>query len=390
MIIRSPNLLDVFCAYFYSNTYLAPVDLSDEGLSKHLLTDENSTKAAELISREGVEEILSSPLSYDSEKIQQNNKVLKNQGFVLLGSKDIGNTTIPYYSVLEHKELPNYIIKSGAVRIPKDKLLSCPSNDKETTFSEEEESLFRIEMANRIKKIAQENQIDVIIPKKYLVAYKNSENIQDPTKKYCVLCEKINIPSVEETLKNIKENPKEVAKKISKLIEKTGFVDAHFGNIRVTKDLEIVITDTEPMGLMVAKGSASQRGTSVQQCARIGLYTLMMQKSVSTILPEFHSQLKQEYASLPKLSKWKFALCFLSLGIFPLGIVIASLFKVIYIGKMLKEIQKISTPPITWQKGVKPTQSLSENEKNIKITDLQKEILVHTKWIPGIALELPF
>lgn len=138
-------------------------------------------------------------MTYDFAKaVPENNKTLEGHGFKLLGSKPNLQTgqKVPFYSVIEHDDLQGWIIKSGATRIPKDVLLIGPMNDKnEMAFFKNQESILRIEMANRIAKVAQEAKIDVEIPEKKLVAYANLNGVTEATRKYCVICKKINILS---------------------------------------------------------------------------------------------------------------------------------------------------------------------------------------------------
>lgn len=342
-----PKFSDFFNSLYYSNTYTSPVDLSDKALSKHLLASEDAeaaNKAQQLISDPEVQRVLSEPLSYKPEKIQENNQVLTDRGFKLLSSKPVGTEKIPFYSVIEHDELNGWIIKSGAVRVPKDQFIIGPVNDKnEMALFTEEESLLRIAMAQRITKVANKANIEVIVPKKKLVAYNNLDGVTEATRKYCVVCEKINILSVDETIQAIKNmdtaHQKEVAKKIAKIVKKAGLVDASFDNIRLTPEGKLAFIDTEPAGLMVVKESNS-KSASVEKCARIGLYTLMHQTSqiirqtgntldVEPGLEAFREQTEKEYekVSTPKLSKWKIALSVVSIGLIPLINVVVALIK---------------------------------------------------------------
>lgn len=355
----TPTFQDFFKSFYYSNTYVPPVDLSDEGLAQHLLKNEDAAAAGiaqRLISEPNLQQVLSEPLSYDlAVKVPQNVQILENQGFKMLSSKPALPTgdIVPFYSVIEHDELRGWIIKSGANRVPTDQIMIGPANDKnEMAFFTEEEGLLRIEMAKRIAQIARESNIEVVIPKKKLVTYANLDGVTEATKKYCVVCEKIEILSVGETVEAIRamdqEKQREIAKKITTIVQKVGLVDASFDNIRLTPDGKIAIIDTEPAGLMIAKkpglwNRLFARGASVEKCARIGLFTLMTQvskvgrKETSTFglnpleaakgFEVFHKVAKEQYetSATPQLSKWKIALSILSLGLIPLINAIAAL-----------------------------------------------------------------
>ena len=372
----TPKFVDFFKSFYYSNTYVPPVDLGDQNLSKYLLKREDSETesiAQRLISNPEVRSVLSAPLSYDLEKINLNNEVLKKHGFKLLSSKPlIGNATqqsTPFYSVVEHDQLPGWVIKSGATRIPKDKLVLGPLNDKnEMAIFVEEESVLRIEMAERIAKVAQKAKIDVVIPRKRLVTYSNLEGVNEVSRKYCIVCEKINVLSTEDTVQSIKkmdaDHQKEIARKISTIVQTAGLVDASFDNIRLTADGRLAFIDTEPAGLMVAKKSGllnrlfcSSRGASVEKCVRIGLFTLMNQTSraargaaalsddgsVEPGLEAFRQEIENDYKRLssPKISKWKVTVSVLSLGLIPLMNVVRALAKTQLTKRVFKKLASI-------------------------------------------------
>lgn len=370
----TPTFSDFFKSLYYSNTYVPSVDLSEQEVSQYLLENENPKAAAiaqRLISEPEVRQVLSEPLTYDLEvAVPERNAALQRHGFKLLSRKPNLQTgkMVPFYSVIEHDDLQGWIIKSGATRIPKGQILVGPLNIhiNEMALFTEEESLLRIEMANRIQKVAQEANIDVVIPKKKLVAYSHVDGVTDPCRKYCVLCEKINILSVEDTVQAIKkmdaEHQREIARKISTIVQKAGLVDASFDNIRLTPDGKLAFIDTEPGGLMVVKkpGLWNQlfgaKGASVEKCARIGLYSLMNQAtqamrgtaahpllglSVEMGLEEFHKQVENDYEiiSEPKLSAWKITLSVLSLGLIPLINIIIAFVKTILTENVFKKLR---------------------------------------------------
>lgn len=330
----TPRFIDFFKSYYFSYTFLPPVDLSDAAIAKDLLAQEDEAtalKAQQLISNPEVQAVLSEPLTYDEESIRSKSSILSKYEFKLLSQKMVrsseGIDVLPFYSVLEHPQLPGWIIKSGSARVPKDRFMLGPYNDKnEMAFFTEEESLLRVEMAKRVAKIAREANIEVVVPKKKFVAYENTKGVSEVTKKYCVLSEKIDILSEEETANVLRKmdakQQRATAKKISTLIQKAGIVDASLANIRLTPEEKIAIIDTEPAGLLVAAKSGPwnrffpARGASVEKCARIGLFILMHQK----VPRVFREEIAKDYETVspPPLSRWKIAVSALSLGIIPL------------------------------------------------------------------------
>ena len=144
-------------------------------------------------------------------------------------------------------------------------------------------------MAEWIKQVAKAENIDVVVPDKGFVSYDNVVEETDPTRKYCVVCEKIDVLSGLDTFMHIAQMGKRdqiaIANEISRLVTKTGLTDASFGNIRLLNgELEnkrFAIIDTEPVGLMVPKKPGlwnrffGPNGMSVEKGACIGLANLL-------------------------------------------------------------------------------------------------------------------
>ncbi len=86
----TPSFSDFFKSFYYSNNYVPSVDLGEQGLSRHLLENEDKDAAAivqQLISIPEVQSVLSEPLTYDTTEINKKNTILKNHDFKLLSSK---------------------------------------------------------------------------------------------------------------------------------------------------------------------------------------------------------------------------------------------------------------------------------------------------------------
>ncbi len=367
-----PSFFDFFQSFYYENTYLPPVDLSEKALSPYFLQTEDplsANKIQGLISDPEVRSALSEPLTYDFEKARKKSEILIKKGFKPLSVKSLKGPTgplSPFYSVLEHDKIKGLIIKTGAIRVLESDFIPGPMNDKnEMARCQQEESLLRIAMANRIAKIAKEAEIEVVLPKKRLVSYADSDAIASPTEKYCIICEKLDVLSFEQTVQAIKnlniEAQKELARKITTIVEKAGLVDASFHNIRLTPEGKVAVIDTEPMGLMVMKKSGLRnvffpaRGSSVEKCARIGLFVLMYQttkarddkaggdRMIDPELQGFHDYVEKEYkrVSNPKLSYQKIMLSIASFGIIPIVVAVAALVKSIWARITFEKIQDL-------------------------------------------------
>lgn len=358
----SPTFTDFFKSMYYSNTFLPPVDLSEQALSQHMLEAEDKIAAATaqaVISIPEVQAILSEPLEDDLATIEKNNIILQKYGFKILSNKLIGltpisghlvNQTNPFYSVMENANLPGWVIKSGARRVPKDLPNVVLNNDlNEVAFFTKEESLLRIAMAARIAKVARELVIDVVVPKKKLVAYMNLQGVTDVTKKYCIVAEKIDCLSKNQTIQAIKKMNNErqrcLADDISLIIQHAGLVEASFETIRLNSEGKLVFLSTKPGSLLVAK-KAGAKSSSLEKCARIGLCTLMTQTStpiMGTALNAFHKQIEYDYKQMaPSLAKWKIALCVLSLGLIPLITAIIALVRTQFAKQALEKLQTIA------------------------------------------------
>ncbi len=331
-----PSTWDFAKSFFYQNTYTPPVDLSDAGLKPHLLANvdpETAQAAQKVLSAPDVRKIFSEPLSYDlSKTIPERVKTLRNHGFTTLSTKPEMSSGIlhPFYSVVEHKDVPGYVIKSGADRVPADQYIMGPVNlhlDEMSHFTPED-SLMRIAMAARIQRVSQEYNLGVHVPKKYVVQLPGSDSETKATRKYCVLSEKVDIPSPDQTVRNIqkmqREEQRQLARKISTLVAKVGITDATFENIRVDSKGKVTIIDTEPAGLMVAKQSGFKnwlfhpKAHSVEKCTRIGLFTLAYSAKTKE-LDAFSKVVYEEYSkvSSPKLSIWKITLAVAGMAVVP-------------------------------------------------------------------------
>lgn len=401
---------DFFKSYFFDNHYVAPVDLSDAAIKNDLLEEGDLyNKVQDLVSDADVKEVFSSPLSLQPDVIEKHCKVLKGKSFKLLSTKQNMQTgkAMEYYSVIEHDDLPGYVIKSGATRVPKDQFVMGPANDRgEMVCFTEEESLLRVAMCKRIQKVAKEAGVEVILPTKKFVAYKDVEASQKPQRKYCVLCEKLDVLSKEETIKEIQamndSEQKKLATDLATLVKKVGFADASLDNIRLNSERKIVILDTEPAGLVVKKkpGLKSkffhEKGHSVEMCARVGLYILKMstQKIEQTMfcfkinkieqLDAFRSALEAEYdkAIHPKLSKWKITLSIASLGIYPFIIAIVS-----YVNKRKYDGYFKETVELTKKFIVNKHQG--ENLKEEEQKKYQKLLKRNCRFTEGVVLSKP-
>jgi hypothetical protein len=279
---------------FYKRTFLDPVDLSDKNIEesqKELLQDTSIKKvyeeARQLIKDTQIKKHLVKPFS-SLDNIDPMVKEIKRQGFKCLAEKEMAETQgyeiSDFFSVLEHEKLDGWLIKSGGPRFDKNYYsdTTCCNSRLEKALFSSDDPLLRVEMAERIRKKAKELNIDIKIPKKILVPYKDIESEKDPSEKYFVLVEKVDIMPRYKTIKKIAkmscEEREKFGRDLIKIVKICGIADANFRNIGFTKDGKLCIFDTEPLNLLKRKkGNAAKRQpfqNSVEKCGRIGLFGL--------------------------------------------------------------------------------------------------------------------
>lgn len=304
----APTILQYFRSFYYPATHLNPIDL-DKNLKRHRCQSADIAQLAEkVISLPQVQDVLSEPLSYDYEPAKRKNEIMENLGFRILAKKQLfGHGSIPYYSVSEHPDLQGWIIKAGGYRIPSDMLMQGMMSDRnEMTLFTAFESFLRLEMNERIRKKAKSLGIDLAVPKEYAIPYPHPKP-GDVSRRYFIISEKLNILSVEDTVRKIvnmaPQEQIDLAKKISHLIKKVGFADSTFDNIRFTTDGKLAIVDTEPAGLFIAKNDRIHpKSHSVEKCARIGLWILKTITNNEKLAP-FSKEVDNHYQkSLKELS----------------------------------------------------------------------------------------
>ncbi len=198
--------------------------------------------------------------------------------------------------ILEHPDFDGWIMKGGGQH--SGKLVSTAEG---TTYGKQYENLMRVHMANIMRKRIKKYELDIIIPEKRLLPTEKGNNAP-LHEKYYVFSQKIDILSFTDTCSTLQtmeeEQQKAIAKTISDFIILTGFMDAHFGNIRWSQELKkIAIIDTEPLGFLIssqeknAQTSWTQLSStkkSVKECILIGLSRFKTEVSSEAVnLPLF-------------------------------------------------------------------------------------------------------
>lgn len=112
----------------------------------------------------------------------------------------------------------------------------------------------RVVMNHRLKEAVQNHKIDIIIPDEYLVEGSSKKNQKENFRDFFVVSEKLDIHSYYDTLTELRsleqKKQKKAAKSVCSLIYHSGFMDAHWANIVLTKDKNLAIVDTEGHSLL--------------------------------------------------------------------------------------------------------------------------------------------
>jgi len=335
-----PSVCDYFRSFYYSNTYMDPVDLDQDLPTKYACPDDNVRQMAQrTMSSPEVQKLFSDPLSFERPVIDQKNAVLERNGFQILGQKAANGTVFPFYNVAESPDLPGWVLKATGDRVPKDLLLATLVNDQhEVIRFSSYESLLRLKMNQRLR----EECNDVFIPKEYAIPYSDHVHSgSDISRSYFIISEKLDVLSHEETVQAVKRmsNEKQVqlAQRIVPIVKK-GYADAGFPNIRLTRNGALAIVDTEPVGLFVYKNDPDvKRGHTVEKCARVGLFMLKTY-AAQMGLYAFSKEVDRHYqASLSDYSVTKIILSILC-PLIPLVLLIIAVINTQWIGQVADEI----------------------------------------------------
>lgn len=270
-----PSIWTCFKSFYYKSTYINPIDLSSVLPSLHC-PDNNIIRIAQRITDyPEVRKALSEPFCFNMSEISKNNDILEKNKFHILKERrvDDDGPIVKIYMISEHPELPGWIVKGGGKQ--NEMVLGIQNDRGEISIPSKFENLLRVVMNQRMREIIQKNGLDIIIPQEYAIPYRNPSNTEDVSQNYFILSQKLNILSIDDTIDLLhaksKQKQVQIAKKICEFIQKTGFTDANFCNIRMTIDGKFAVIDTEPSGLLKDISERDKTGDSVEKCTRLGL-----------------------------------------------------------------------------------------------------------------------
>jgi hypothetical protein len=190
----------------------------------------------------------------------------------------------------------------------------------------------RVVMNYRLKKEIQEKKLDVIIPDEYLV-YAPDPNRKNNSpvnyKDFFVASEKLDILNQDDAEKEMRsfapEKQKEVANTICRLIYHSGFMDAHMGNIVMTRDKRLAIIDTEGHALFHDK-TENYSPISLSNARIVGLNEFIS-RSKESGLPDVYTQTAKRYLFFARvMNVVKIATIFFSIicPLIPLAVLVCS------------------------------------------------------------------
>lgn len=296
----TPSIGDYFRSFYYPATHLSPVDL-DQNLPQSICPQSNVIALAQrVVSFPEAQSVFSDPLSHD------------------------------------------WLIKVASERAPEDQIRVGLMNDQsEMNRSTAFDSLLRLTMNQRIRQVARDLGIDLVVPEEYVVPYQHSER-GDVSRSYFVISQKLNLKSVVETVAHISKMKEaeqiELARKISLLIKNIGLAEASFDNIRFTAEGTLALIDTKPAGLLVATADPLYtKGHSIEKCGRMGLFTFKMmaaRKGLDLVSQEVDRYYKK---SLKEMSVIRIMLSIIC-PLIPLVFLVIALINTIRIGKIAKQM----------------------------------------------------
>ncbi len=200
------------------------------------------------------------------------------------------------YKALEHPELPGWIIKGNSSQVSRIK------NAQGLTGNNRFDHLNRVRMAQILREAAEEEGLLFGFPETYLIDTQIESD--DPEKRYILIQEKIPILNSQELIALFQKMPYEqqqrYAEHMCRLIAKTGYADAHLGNMTLHNG-KFYIFDEEPMGLLIdQRDTTPAYNRTLDECAAIGLQRVI--DEVGQQLPIF--RVAAENALIELREKW--------------------------------------------------------------------------------------
>lgn len=356
----TPTICEYFRSYYYTNTYLDPVDLRQTLPQKRPVKELDVVLPAQKITSDPrVHKAFSDRFTNQPDKVREQLKFLKKHGFQPPKSS-------PHYRQLQHNSLKGWTIIPGGPRRLRDQIVSEVGNDQmEEPWVSDCDGLLSIAMGERIRQIARDLGIKVPkveVPEQYAVPLKKPAG-DDVTQKYFIV-KKIDpkVPTQEDTINYLvslnPQNQVKIAQQLAALIKGIGFANTSFDAVRISATGQIVFLETEPCGLLVDKyDTLYSTGHSVEKCARIGLYQLWCNAKEEKKLQAFANEIIRQYdEAVSEVSITRIVLSILC-PLIPLVFLIISVVNVIRIHWLHSECNTVADNYFALQEGERPAKS---------------------------------
>lgn len=203
------------------------------------------------------------------------------------------------FKVIEHPSLPGWVFKGNTSQV------SCIRNAAGTTGNNHLDHLNRVSMSEKMRAVVEADHLLFDFPRTYLID--TGISTEDIEKRYLLVQEKIPILSHEENVALFAAMPADqqllYAQHLCHLILKTGYSDAHFGNMTLVNG-KLYIYDEEALGALVEQGDTSPHfDRTLDECAAVGLQRMI--DCLGNDLPVF--RVAAENALIDLREKWVFS-----------------------------------------------------------------------------------
>jgi len=202
--------------------------------------------------------------------------------------------TLIAFHILEHTLLPGWIIKGDTSQV------GCIENKSGRTGNNKYDHLNRAIMYSIMSQAVLEEELLIDFPQCYLIPFGDQNSDRPLEQKYILVEQKLDLPSEKDSIVQLYNMPYEVQEKyardLCRLVLKTGYPDAHIGNMRLIKG-KLYIFDSEPQGVLRDRSDKNPHFVnSVDACAAVGLQRII--DTLGQQLPVFRVVAERELEKL--------------------------------------------------------------------------------------------
>ena len=224
-----------FKAHYYDNHFLAPVDL-DKVTQKTILGKPKyqavSTAAQKLVQDPEIQKAMAQPFTLEEKINKQRDALFKDKKFTACANNVIGGN---FTGVLGHPNLPDWFIKTCGGRFDEvdvdapQQIQTLTSQHGEANQVSTYESMLRIPMRKHLKAVAKEKGVmgkkegfNFVLPKEKYLPMPNAAPNGTFGSRFCILSQKLDILSQEETVAAIEAMSDEDQKSLAQRYLESG------------------------------------------------------------------------------------------------------------------------------------------------------------------------